>query len=205
MFGRSKDDQATAPAPVTPEDRLGGKGRPTPRRREAEQRNRRPVVMSAQQSALSKNATKEEKKAYRAARRQAMAEARGRTRQAMMTGDDRHLPARDQGPTRRFVRDYVDSRRNLGEYFLPVALVLLVLTITGIPLLQLLSTVVLYVFVLAVAVDAFLLRRRINREVEARFGGRATSGSATYGMLRSLQMRRTRMPKPQVGRGQRPR
>ena len=31
-------------------------------------------------------------------------------REALANGDERYLPARDKGPVRRFVRDYVDSR-----------------------------------------------------------------------------------------------
>ena len=39
-------------------------------------------------------------------------------RQAMLTGDERYYPARDQGPARRYARDFVDARYNVGEYFI---------------------------------------------------------------------------------------
>ena len=179
----------------------GGKGRPTPRRREVEQRNRHPVVGSPR---LSPNATKAERKAARAAQRQALAVERAKTRQAMLTGDERNLPAQHAGPARRFARDYVDSRWNVGELLLPVAIVVLLLgmyppltpyTIFFVPL--------LYVFALGVVVNGYFLARRINALAAERFGDSAR-GVGRYGALRSAQVRRLRMPKPKVKRGQRP-
>jgi hypothetical protein len=45
-----------------------------------------------------------------------------------MRGDQSALPARDRGPVKKFVRDYIDSRRSLGEYFLPLMVIVLLLT-----------------------------------------------------------------------------
>ena len=83
MFGRSRSGATRVPTtPTTPlPEKQSGKGRPTPRRREAEQRNRHPVVGA---SKLSPNATKEERKAARAARREALAAERGKAREAMV-------------------------------------------------------------------------------------------------------------------------
>ena len=50
-------------------------------------------------------------------------------RAAYMRGDQNALPARDKGPVKKFVRDYVDSKRSIGEYFLPLIMVVLVLTV----------------------------------------------------------------------------
>jgi hypothetical protein len=180
--------------------KASGKGRPTPSRREAEARNRRPVVGS---QPLRPGASKEEQKAARAAQREAMAAERAKTREAMMTGDDRHLPARDQGPARRFARDYVDARRSLGEYLLPAAVTVLALSLVNIPIMKLLSLLGLYLVVLAIAVDAFLLRRKVQRLATERFGDKAR-GVGGYAMMRSLQMRRTRLPRAQVARGRYP-
>ena len=52
------------------------------------------------------------------ARRAAMTERRER----MMAGDDAYLLPRDKGPVRRYVRDIVDSRRNVLGLFMPAAL-----------------------------------------------------------------------------------
>ena len=54
-------------------------------------------------------------------------------RQAMRTGDDRYLPARDKGPVRRFIRDYVDSRFSFIELMIPLMLVVLILGYSGNP------------------------------------------------------------------------
>jgi hypothetical protein len=178
-----------------------GKGRPTPRRREAEQRNRHPVVGSPR---LSANATKAERKAARAAQRQALAGERAKAREAMLSGDERFLPAQHAGPARRFARDYVDSRWNVGEALLPVALVVLLLglvppltpyTVFFVPL--------LYIFALGVVVNGFFLARRVNALAVERFGESAR-GAGRYAALRSAQVRRLRMPKPKVKRGQHP-
>ena len=42
-----------------------------------------------------------------------------------MAGDEAYLLPRDQGPVRRYVRDVVDSRRNVLGLFMPSALGLL--------------------------------------------------------------------------------
>ena len=204
MFGRSRSGATKAPPKTTGPtlaDKQGGKGRPTPRRREAEQRNRHPVVASPR---LSPNATKEERKAARATQREALAAERAKARDAMLTGDERYLPAQHRGPARRWARDYVDSRWNLGELLLPTALVVLVLGL--IPRLQAVSLFLvpaLYVFAIAVIVNGFFMSRRINRMAVERFGESAR-GVGRYAALRSAQVRRFRMPKPMVKRGQSP-
>lgn len=149
-------------------------------------------------------ATKEEKKAARKARQEQVREERVRSRQALMNGDERFLPAKDKGPVRRFARDYIDARRNLGEYFLPIALISLLVGILNIPIARLVSLVVLYAMVLIIAGDSFLLRRRVQRLADAKFNDKGTAGVGTYAMMRSLQFRRGRLPKPQVGRGEWP-
>jgi Protein of unknown function (DUF3043) len=210
VFGRDKKPAPAAtdsrpaeaaPGASTPTPKPGGKGRATPTRREAEQRNRRPLIGAAP---LPKGATRAERKADRAKRQAAVREERTRSRAAMMSGDERFLPAKDKGPVRRFARDYVDSRRNVGEYFLPIALITLLVGVVNIPIARLISLVVLYVMVIVIAVDSFLLRRRVQAKADAKFHGKDTAGVGTYAMMRALQFRRGRMPKPQVGRGQWP-
>lgn len=46
-------------------------------------------------------------------------------RERMMAGEEAYLLPRDRGPVRRYVRDVVDSRRNLLGLFMPSALTLL--------------------------------------------------------------------------------
>ena len=46
----------------------------------------------------------------------------------MLSGEEKNLPPRDRGPVHRFARDYVDSRRSAAEFFLPIALFVLIAT-----------------------------------------------------------------------------
>jgi hypothetical protein len=193
----------TTPGPQGSQ-REGGKGRPTPRRRVQEERNRRPVVAPPRKKVVIDGATKEERKAQRAELRRQEAEARGVARAGMMAGDERYLHDRDKGPVRRFVRDYVDARRNLVEYIMPVLLVSVVLTLVRIPELTLLSTVLLYGAVLVAALDVVWLRRKVLQAATAKFGAAQAAGIGGYAMRRAMQMRFSRIPKPQVQRGQYP-
>ncbi|WP_432025550.1 DUF3043 domain-containing protein [Streptomyces sp. 1222.5] len=168
------------------------KGRPTPKRSEA-QSQRRSV---AQTPTNRKDAVRRQ----REDRREAMA----RQRQALASGDERYLPARDKGPVRKFARAWVDSRFNVAEFFLPLAVVILVLSVVRVPSIQnialLLWLVVIVLIVLDAAVSGFRLRKRLKE----RFPDQNTRGAVAYALMRSLQMRRLRLPKPQVKRGERP-
>ena len=204
MFGLSRSGATAAPAktadPALPQ-KQSGKGRPTPRRREAEQRNRHPVVGSPR---LSPNATKEERKAARAAQREAVAAERGKAREAMVTGEERYLPAQHRGPAKRWARDYVDSRWNLGELLLPIAFVVLLMGL--IPRVNVVSfylVPLLYLYAIVVVVNGYFMARRINRIGIEKFGESAR-GVGRYAALRSAQLRRFRMPKAMVKRGQSP-
>jgi hypothetical protein len=203
VFGRDKTPAAPATQSVAAPSNTkeGGKGRATPTRREAEQRNRRPLIGAPPPA---KGATRAERKAARVARQKSVREERARTRQAMANGDQRYLPARDKGPARQFVRDYIDARRNLGEYFLPIAMVSLVIGLLNVQVARLASLSVLYVMVIAIAIDSFLLKRRVQRLTNERFGEKEAAGTGTYALMRALQFRRGRMPKPRVERGQFP-
>ena len=201
MFGRDKSQAtqtATAPPPVV---KASGKGHATPTRREAEQRNRKPLIGAP---SPPKGATRAERKAARKARIDRNREERANRREALNSGDQRHLPLRDKGQARKYVRDYVDARRNIGEFFLPVALVCVVLGMVNLTIARLGSLVALYALVIAIFVDAVLLRRRITRLVTARYGEQEARGVGGYAIMRALQLRRSRLPRPQVQRGQFP-
>ena len=126
----------------------------------------------------------------------------------MLTGDERHLPARDKGPVRRWVRDFVDARRNLGEYFLPVSITFVLMTFftVGNTAVGLLIMGVLYLLVFITVADAIVLSFRLKKRLAAKFdAAKIPRGIRMYGVLRAFQLRRTRLPKPQVKRGEYPR
>ena len=112
-----------------------------------------------------------------------------------------HAPERDRGPVRRYVRNIVDSRFNIGEVFLPLVFVVLVLSLTRNQNIAVLSIIFMYLMLLSLLIDGFFLSRRIKRMVSQKFPNESTRGLAMYAILRGIQMRRMRVPKPQIERG----
>ncbi|MDC5699089.1 DUF3043 domain-containing protein [Intrasporangium calvum] len=192
MFGRKKtlnDELADAATQARPE-RPGAKNRPTPKRRDQEAANKRPLIITDRRAARSQD---------KVARREAMAKQRA----GMMAGDDRYLPVRDKGPRRRFIRDSVDARWNVGEFILPVMLLVLLISFVGTDWATLMVFVLVYGLIFVAIIDAVLMWLRTKKKVIAKFG-QAEKGDAFYAVMRAFQMRRTRMPKPAVDRGQHP-
>ena len=185
---RSQPDDVAAPTPPAAEPQALGKGRPTPKRKQAEAAHQRPLVPA-------------DRKAAKRTAREADRAVRDREYQAMQTGDERYLPARDKGPVRRWVRDYIDARTSPGEFFLPVSIGLVMATILFAQneIASLIILVILYLIIFGVVIDALLLSRRLKKRLTAKFGT-LPRGTLMYGTMRSFQMRRTRLPKPQVAR-----
>ena len=183
MFGRRKESGLTEPPP-TP-GKASGKGRPTPKRTEAQRTRRQKAA-----------APRDRKEAARLARQQAR-QRRERARAALLAGDESALPARDRGPQRRLVRDIVDSRRNVAEWLLPGAFLVLLLS----PFLLGWSNL-LFLLLLALAVlDSVRLRQIVRAKVARRFPNTSLKGLTSYAVLRSTQLRRLRLPPPRVKRG----
>lgn len=170
---------------------VAGKGRATPSRAEQEAARRRPLVAD----------TKEAKAAARAE----LAAKRDKARIGMAAGEEKYLPVRDRGPQRRWVRDYVDSQWHLGEFVIPLMVLVIIVTFVNIPILQVYAMLGLWGFIVLVVIDMVFTSWRTKRAVRAKFGEtRMEKGIGWYAAMRSLQMRMLRMPKPQVRRGQRP-
>ncbi|AKH81991.1 membrane protein [Streptomyces sp. CNQ-509] len=168
------------------------KGRPTPKRSESQ----------AQRRAMAKTPVtrKEASKRARETRRADMA----RQREALASGNEKYLPARDKGPVRKFVRDYVDSRWCVAEFFLPLAIVILLLSITPSAGLKNIS-LLLWLFVIVLIVfDSIAISVQVKKQLKARFPDESHRGARAYALMRTLQLRRMRLPKPQVKRGERP-
>jgi hypothetical protein len=166
------------------------KGRPTPKRKDAE---------SARKiSPLAPAHTKEEKARQKSAARA----ARIAQRAAYLRGDENALPLRDRGPVKKFVRNYVDSRRSIGEYFLPVIGIVLIVSLIPFAAAAIVGVVLMYTVLIASVIDGALIGRKIKKQVLARFPDESPKGLAMYGWLRSTQMRRMRAPKPGVAVGE---
>jgi hypothetical protein len=127
-----------------------------------------------------------------------------RQRQALAGGDERYLPARDKGPIRRFARDFIDSRFNIAEFFLPMAVVILVLSMIRVPALQNIALLLWLVVIVLIVLDSIVTGVRLKKRLNERFPDDNKRGAVAYALMRSLQMRRLRLPKPQVKRGERP-
>ncbi|MDO5646273.1 MAG: DUF3043 domain-containing protein [Dermabacter sp.] len=180
-------------SPITPK-----KGKPTRSRKEAEAARKRPLV------------PEDRKEARRLSKQKARSQS-NREHHALVTGDEENYPLQHRGPDRRLVRDIVDSRRNVAEHFLPFALVamlfpflLQIIAPARFELVTLAFLVALWGGIFIVVIDLFLLRRKIRRTLEERFGV-VPSGMVSYGILRATNIRPWRMPKPKIKHGEAPR
>jgi len=165
------------------------KDAPTPKRKDSEALNKVNAITSPATKA-TKSRDRTEMKAKRLA-----------SRAAYMRGEESALPIRDRGAVRRFVRDYVDSRRNVGEYFLPAVFTVLVLSVIHNKFISLIAILFMYVAMIYTVLSGVFMTRRIRKVVAAKFPDEPTKGLGMYGWLRSTQMRRMRAPSPQVKRG----
>jgi hypothetical protein len=182
------DDNGSA-APVNRNAVTAGKGRPTPKRSEAERR-RRPVNAPGDR--------KEANRQYRDRQRQ----DRARRQQGMQRGEQWAMPPRDRGPVKALARDYVDSRRRLSEFYMYGLLVLLVLLFVRTPVVQSIVPVVVVVAVLIMVVEGIFIGRQVRALAEKRLPGESTQGVRLYAAMRALQIRQLRMPKPRIKPGQ---
>ncbi len=191
-----RDRAATAPDAATDLTeqlaKSGGKGRPTPKRSEAQ--GRRPGPPPPPPTTR--------KEAYQRMREQRAVRGAD-ARAGVARGDDASLPARDRGPVRRLVRDVVDARRNAGSFFLLVAALVLVGYFIPNPAVQSYTVFVWFAFFLLIAVDSVFLGRRIKKKVLERFPDQPhrMKGLVWYGVSRATMIRRWRFPKPEVALG----
>jgi len=165
-----------------------GKGRPTPTRREKELARQRPLV-SSDRAEARKNA------------RAAMQVERDKQRIGMAAGDEKYLPARDRGVQKRYVRDYVDARFNVGELLIPIMVVVIILTAFPSATVQVPAMLLLYGFFALAVGDAIFAGARVTKKLKAKFGEDKVEKVRWYTAMRAFQLRIMRLPKPQVKRG----
>ena len=186
MFRRTSSEPGSSPTT----DKVGGKGRPTPTRKEAE--------AAARARAKVPRTRKEQMAAQRAAR----GDTSRKMREAMKTGDERYYMPRDKGPVKRFCRDFVDHRFSFIELMVPLLILTMVLGYSGNSNLRSIGNTVLLGTILLVAADVFMMRRKLRKEIARRFPDEDPKGTTYYAVMRSLQMKFMRLPKPQVKIGQ---
>jgi hypothetical protein len=189
VFRRRTPSEPAAGEQTAMPPKTQGKGRPTPKRSEAEKRRRQPIT-----------APKTRKEAYRRVRGK-QAQDRAKAKAGLARGDDRYLPKRDQGPVRRLARDYVDSRRTLGSYLMWVLLASLMLNVVPVVIFRVVSFVIPPLLLIAVLVEGVLISRRVTRLVTERYPEEDRRGVGFYAAMRAMQIRRWRIPQPQAKLG----
>ena len=200
-FLRKKSEPvAPTPAVVETPDPAFGKGAPTPKRRDQEGRRGPVAPPPLTQREAYKRAKTQTKPLSKDERKVASAQRRER----MMRGDDAAVLPRDRGPVRRYVRDLVDSRRNLSGLLLPVLLIAFLGSLIS-PIIQVYGFMVMLVVMLASFTDAYFAGRQIKRSVDAKFpkgdpNGLSVKGFALgyYAFNRSMLPRRWRAPRPRL-------
>jgi hypothetical protein len=175
---------------VSVDDKPQGKGRPTPTRKEAEAAARERAKMPRDRKALARM------------QRQKRMESSRQIREGMKSGDEKNLLPRDQGPVRRFVRDTVDSRLGFSELLAPMLVLIMILGYTAGTAGQAYSTALWYTTILLVIGDILLLRFRVRRRVRDRWPDESLKGLTVYAVMRALNLRFLRLPKPKVKIGQ---
>lgn len=184
-----KDDKAQEPVEQKAQEPAVGKGRPTPKRKDAQAQNLRPLVPK-------------DRDASRKAAKARMRERENAEYEAMQTGDVNHMPKAERLPWRIYIRDYVDARFNLGEFFIPVAFVILVASIFVTykwPSLALPLMALMYVYLFAVIIDIAIMWRKLKKKLIEKYGEKSVAKgmrSASYAWSRAIQIRRWRLPKP---------
>ncbi|HEX7209568.1 MAG TPA: DUF3043 domain-containing protein [Propionibacteriaceae bacterium] len=178
-----RNSQPATPEPTTTLESApsGKKDRPTPTRKEAEAARRQRM-----------NTTLSKKQSRAAASRQSRSER-------MKT-----ISAREAVPEKVLMRDYIDARFNLGEFLLPSVVVILAVTLLGSywPAVTLIATMAMYLFIIGVFVDGYLMWRGFKKVLAKRLPKASPKGLLLYGMTRSTQIRRFRSPAPRIKRGE---
>jgi hypothetical protein len=175
-----------------------GKGRPTPKRRDAEGRRRGPAPApprtqrEASKLARQNRPNKDERRAQAAERRR-----------RMDAGDDKVLLPRDRGPVKAYVRDVVDSRPHLMGLFMPLAVVVLISVLLPIPAAQQYLSLFSLVALAVMVAEGVTLGIQVTKKARAKFPQENISGLGTgwYAFTRASQLRKLRVPKPRVQRG----
>ena len=177
-----------------------GKGRPTPKRRDAEGRRRGPAPPPPRTQRESIKLAKQNR-GTREERRKAAAERRSK----MNSGDDKSLLKRDRGPVKAYVRDLIDSRRHLVGLFMPLAGFVFLSILVPFPKAQQMLSLFSMSMMLAMGLEGVLLGRQVTKKARARFPDKADEikgfGTGWYAFTRASQLRRLRTPKPRVGYG----
>lgn len=178
------------------------KGRPTPKRREAEA-NRYRTVTGSTTSGRGPAKAPDPRRKLTPAEKAKVRQERDSQLRAMRRGEEWALNPRDRGPAKKLARDYVDAHRRPMEFYMYALILLVIALVTGrsSSAINLYMQEFLLVIIVVIAVDGFLLRRSVTKLVHERLPGESTRGLAFYAIMRGLQIRRFRTPAPHLKPG----
>jgi len=165
------------------------KGVPTPKRSEAQANRRLPYQAPSDRKAAAQQA------------RQRDRGERIRRTEALQRGENWALPPKDRGPVRALARDVVDARRGIGEYYMVMVVLLVVLLIVPGSSTKVIADVVVVFLLVVIIVEAWFVGTKVKRLAAQRFPNESTKGVVWYAGSRGIQLRRMRIPKPRVNRG----
>lgn len=181
--------------------RAGKKGKATPKRKEAQSMSYVPLVPDPK-----------DRKAHQKVERARIRARQDKEYEAMERGDVSHMPAAERDPMRIYVRQWIDARWNISEWFMPAALLLLIVSFafTSVnPMVAYVLAIAMYVYMLLVVIDLIVMWVLLKKSM--REHGYKTDRESlksrrigSYAISRALQVRRWRMPKPTNKHGQWP-
>mgnify|MGYP000844631162 CR=1 FL=1 len=180
-YERSEDSDSETSTVSTPDGATKKKKVPTPTRREAEAARRErlhPTLSPAEQ-------------------RQRDREAKTRTREdAWKKLDDE--------PGRTLLRNFIDSRKGITQWWMPVILGALAIALAAMylyPAVAIYATFFPYLALLALGIHIFLLWGQYKRLHAERLPNEPLRGLLMYMVNRIISLRRLRMPAPTVKPG----
>ena len=205
MSETTTDHDAVAEEPAKKSGSSRDKTAPTPKR-PAVKRARPPKnppmsYKEARQQAKEQRGPKPDKETRRALAAQRRAE-----QQRVMEGQDRgdplfdkyHMP-RDKGPERLLIRDLVDSRRSIGQYFFFIAVaIMFVSSLNTTAQVQQFALLIWVAILILFIIDSIILSRKVKRIVWGRFPKTTQRkvGVYWYAISRSMMFRKMRQPRP---------
>ena len=200
----SEKQLAASLFPVSDDRGTRKKGHATPKRKEAERKNFRPLVVS------KKSMTREERKEAKARQKEQRDALYAKRRAALEgRGDPRYLPEQDRGPARKYLRDYIDARWSISEFLMPVMIILLAASLFLQPLqptglLPQILLIGMYLMIAVSVIEVIFVNRKLKKILKAKFGDAQSSRTGFYLFSRMISIRPWRSPRPTNKRGEFP-
>jgi hypothetical protein len=176
------------------------KGRPTPKRSEAE-RNRYQPITGARSGGGRAGGTSGPAGPRTAEDKARDRGDRARRTDAMRRGEEWALGPRDRGPARKLARDYVDAHRRPSEFYMYVLILLLAALLSRNKALNSAVSYLVMAMIAVIVVDGLLIRRSLGKLLAERLPSESMRGLTLYAIMRALQIRRWRMPAPRLKPG----